>query len=425
MLLSTGIILSAFAGITYILINKLEPDSAHAKVSHSDSTPDNTNSTPDNTDSTPDNTDSTPDNTDSTPDNTDSTPDNTNSTPDNTNSTPDNTDSTSKNTGFERDKTSAMGHLAESGIRQSPINLVMDRALNPANIAPVSFHYHDSIIALKNTGHTIQADCDPANGIIIDGHHYTLRQFHFRARSEHLVDGRDYPMEVHLVHVISDQANEELPPTLAATKPAPNSLAVIGVMIKEGRPHELIRDLWTELPKAGDAPLRYKIKGLNASALLPPAGKRSFFRYNGSLTTPPYTENVLWTVMTEPIEFSQEQIDAFKKLYPSNNRPKQETNQRFVLHYQDRTRTTEPPSLPTQPTTPPRPAPPIPAPITSPSSLPPAQPVEPKSEKTPLPSSPLQKIPESPQRPQPPSSQPAPPTPIKGTPLKPILSLKD
>ena len=404
MLLSTGIILSAFAGITYILLNKLEPDSAHAKVSYSDSTPDNIDSTPDNTDSTPDNTDSTPDNTDS---------------------TPDNTDSTSKNTGFERDKTSALGHLAESGIRQSPINLVMDRALNPANIAPVSFHYHDSIIALKNTGHTIQADCDPANGIIIDGHHYTLRQFHFHARSEHLVDGRDYPMEVHLVHVISDQQNEELPPTLAATKPAPNSLAVIGVMIKEGLPHELIKDLWTELPKAGDAPLRYKIKGLNASALLPPAGKRSFFRYNGSLTTPPYTENVLWTVMTEPIEFSQEQIDAFKKLYPSNNRPKQETNQRFVLHYQDRTRTTEPPSLPTQPTTPLRPAPPIPAPITSPSSLPPAQPVEPKLEKPSLPSSPLQKIPEPPQRPQPPSSQPAPPTPIKGTPLKPILSLKD
>ena len=167
MLLSTGIILSAFAGITYILLNKLEPDSAHAKVSYSDSTPDNIDSTPDNTDSTPDNTDS----------------------------TPDNTDSTSKNTGFERDKTSALGHLAESGIRQSPINLVMDRALNPANIAPVSFHYHDSIIALKNTGHTIQADCDPANGIIIDGHHYTLRQFHFHARSEHLVDGRDYPMD--------------------------------------------------------------------------------------------------------------------------------------------------------------------------------------------------------------------------------------
>ena len=37
-------------------------------------------------------------------------------------------------------------------------------------------------------------------------------------------------------------------------------------MIKEGRPNELIKDLWTEIPKAGDAPLRYKIKGQNASA---------------------------------------------------------------------------------------------------------------------------------------------------------------
>ena len=303
---------------------------------------------------------------------------------------------------------------------------MVDHALSPSNLAPVIFHYHDSIIALKNTGHTIQADCHPTNGIIIDGHHYTLRQFHFHARSEHLVDGRDYPMEVHLVHAISDQQYEELPPTLAANKPPPNSLAIIGVMIKEGRTHELIKDLWAEIPKVGEAPLRYKIKGLNASTLLPPAGKRSFFRYNGSLTTPPYTENVLWTVMTEPIEFSREQIDAFKKLYPSNNRPKQETNQRFVLHYHDRTRTSESPSLPTQPTTPPRPSlSPIPAPIASPSSLPPAQLAEPKAEETPLPLSPLQKTPESPQRPQPPSSQPAPPTPIKGTPIKPILSLKD
>ena len=171
---------------------------------------------------------------------------------------------------------------------------MVDRALNPRNLAPMSFHYEDSIMALKNTGHTIQADCDPANGVIIDGHLYNLLHFHFHSRSEHLIDGRDYPMEVHLVHVISDQQNEDLPPTLAATKPAPKSLAVIGVMIKEGRPNQLIKDLWTEIPKAGDAPLRYKIKGQNASAFLPPAGKRSFFRYNGSLTTPPCTENVLF-----------------------------------------------------------------------------------------------------------------------------------
>ena len=39
--------------------------------------------------------------------------------------------------------------LALSGIRQSPIDLVVDRALNPRNLAPMSFHYQDSIMALK------------------------------------------------------------------------------------------------------------------------------------------------------------------------------------------------------------------------------------------------------------------------------------
>ena len=97
----------------------------------------------------------------------------------------------------------------------------MDRALNTRNLAPMSFHYQDSIMVLKNTGHTIQADCDPANGVIIDGHLYNLLHFHFHARSEHLIDGRDYPMEVHLVHVISDQQNEDLPPCLLYTSPSP------------------------------------------------------------------------------------------------------------------------------------------------------------------------------------------------------------
>ena len=301
---------------------------------------------------------------------------------------------------------------------------MVDRALNPRNLAPMSFHYEDSIMALKNTGHTIQADCDPANGVIIDGHLYNLLHFHFHSRSEHLIDGRDYPMEVHLVHVISDQQNEDLPPTLAATKPAPKSLAVIGVMIKEGRPNQLIKDLWTEIPKAGDAPLRYKIKGQNASAFLPPAGKRSFFRYNGSLTTPPCTENVLWTVMTEPIEFSKNQIDTFKKLYPRNNRPVQKTHQRFVLHYQDRTHPTVPPSLSTHPTSPLRPSISLtPAPTVSPSALPLAQPVEPNVEEHPLAPPPLLEIPSAPQRPQLAPSQPAPTTPIIGTPIKPDPNL--
>ena len=440
MLLSTGIILSAFAGITYVLVNKLEPDSAHAKVSH----PENAHPTSENVVPSSENVDLSSENVDLSSENVDPSSENAHPTSKNVDHTSENAHPTSENAHPAQEKTSheketppwsyegehgpahwgQFAPLALSGIRQSPIDLVVDRALNPRNLAPMSFHYQDSIMALKNTGHTIQADCDPANGVIIDGHLYNLLHFHFHARSEHLIDGRDYPMEVHLVHVISNQQNEDLPPTLASTKPAPKSLAVIGVMIKEGRPNELIKDLWTEIPKTGDAPLRYKIKGQNASAFLPPAGKRSFFRYNGSLTTPPCTENVLWTVMTEPIEFSKNQIDTFKKLYPRNNRPVQKTHQRFVLHYQDRTHPTVPPSLPTHPTSPLRPSLSLtPAPTVSPNALPPAQPVESNMEEHPLAPPPLREIPSAPQRPQLAPSQPAPTTPIIGTPIKPDPNL--
>ena len=392
MLLSTGIILCAFIGITYVLVNKLEPESAQTKVSYSK---------------------------------------NEQNTPKNKNSKPKNTNHERETPLWSYEGEHGPAHwgqfvpLAQNGIRQSPIDLVLDHTLNPANLNPVDFHYQDSIMTVKNTGKTIQADCDPANGIIIDGHHYTLKHFQFHARSEHWIDGRDYPMEVHLVHVISDQQNEDLPPTLTATKPAPNSLAVIGVMIKEGHPNELIKDLWSEVPKYGDAPLRYKIPGQNASAFLPPVGKRSFFRYNGSQTTPPCTENVLWTVMTEPIEFSKDQIDTFKKLYPSNNRPVQKTHQRFVLHYQDSPRPADKPSQITQPKSPHHPSPsPTPASSESPRSLPPTQPTEPNAEDFPLSPTPPRE-PRAPLRPQLSTNQPASTAPLTGTPVKPIPDLND
>ena len=174
-------------------------------------------------------------------------------------------------------------------------------------------------------------------------------------------------MEVHLVHVISDKQNE-LPPDVQATKPPAKSLAVIGVMIKEGKANSLIGNLWKKIPEAKGTPVHYFITGQNANALLPEPGKRSFYRYNGSLTTPPCTENVLWTVMSKPIEFSKEQIESFTKLYSKNNRPPQKTHQRFVLNYYDSgddipLRPSAPVSAPQEPipSTPPTTLPSIPA----------------------------------------------------------------
>lgn len=40
----------------------------------------------------------------------------------------------------------------------------------------------------------------------------------------------------------------------------------------------------------------------------------SFWTYLGSLTTPPFSESVIWIVMKEPIEISHKQIELMRNL---------------------------------------------------------------------------------------------------------------
>ena len=69
---------------------------------------------------------------------------------------------------------------------------------------------------------------------------------------------------------------------------------------------------------------------LNPSELLPK--NRDYYRFNGSLTTPPCTEGVRWFVFKEPVEMSQEQLNIFSQIMGKNNRPTQPINARKVLY---------------------------------------------------------------------------------------------
>jgi carbonic anhydrase len=64
------------------------------------------------------------------------------------------------------------------------------------------------------------------------------------------------------------------------------------------------------------------------SKLLPE--NKGYYTFQGSLTTPPCSEGVLWMVMQQPVSVSSEQIDVFARLYPMNARPLQQASGRLI-----------------------------------------------------------------------------------------------
>lgn len=194
------------------------------------------------------------------------------------------------------------------GSQQSPINL--EKAIR-ANVDTVKVDWKPQAFRVVNNGHTFQADAKTgAGGVTIGGERYDLLQFHFHTPSEHALDGKRTAMEVHFVH-----------------KHASGRLAVLGVFMVAGKPNATFSEIVKVAPREeGGADLA---KAIDPKTLLP--AKHGFFRYEGSLTTPPCSEVVDWNVFDTPITVAEADIAAFKAAFPMNARPLQPVNRRFLL----------------------------------------------------------------------------------------------
>lgn len=194
------------------------------------------------------------------------------------------------------------------GKSQSPIDITRPEKNGHETIA---FDYKPSKLNILNNGHTIQVNYDKGSSITINGVPYQLVQFHFHDPSEHTVGGKSYPVELHLVH-----------------KNDRGELAVVGVLIEKGEENGALKAVWANLPSKADEKKELN-ETVNAGELLP--RERHFYRYSGSLTTPPCSESVKWLVIDSPIQMSEAQINRFKEIIKDNNRPVQPLNGRKVV----------------------------------------------------------------------------------------------
>lgn len=197
--------------------------------------------------------------------------------------------------------------LCRTGTRQSPINIEEGMRLD---LEPIRFNYLPGDFSVLDNGHTIQVTQE-GNSISLIGKTYRLLQLHFHRPSEERIQGRAYPMVVHLVHQAADGA-----------------LAVVAVLLDEGAENPVIQKFWSYIPLEQGHTVRAQEVPVDLQQLLPV--ERGYYTYMGSLTTPPCSEGVLWLVLKQPVTVSTEQISNFSRLYPYNARPVQNSAGRLI-----------------------------------------------------------------------------------------------
>lgn len=197
--------------------------------------------------------------------------------------------------------------MCSQGRNQSPIDLT---GAVDADLDELILDYPNrGIVGEVNNGHTIQENLKPGNFVTIQGQKYEAKQFHFHSPSEHRINGKSYPLEIHVVHT-----NRE------------DQIAVLGIMFDEGEENSMLD----------------KLNGFRPAELEPYTGpvdynllittRDQYYTYNGSLTTPPCSEGVRWVVLKNPITASREQIDRFHDAMGADtNRPIQPHAARTIL----------------------------------------------------------------------------------------------
>ncbi len=197
----------------------------------------------------------------------------------------------------------------KNGHRQSPIDI---RNPQKADLAPIEFNYKPSPLHIIDNGHTVMINYGAGSFISVGGKKYALKQFHFHRPSEETINGKGYEMVVHLVH----------------TDPE-GKIAVVAVLLQKGEDNPLMHELWNDLPKEKEKEEDIDSEQIDVDGLLP--ADRGYYTYQGSLTTPPCSEDVTWFVLKHPVTVSAAEIQQFSKLYRHDSRPRQPLYGRIVL----------------------------------------------------------------------------------------------
>ncbi|KAI0008197.1 carbonic anhydrase [Xylariaceae sp. FL0662B] len=214
--------------------------------------------------------------------------------------------------------------LCSTGINQSPINMVPEAfTLVPASDTQLTIPDVPEGATFENLGSTVEVVMEEVGGqFVLDNTTFTLEQFHFHHPSEHLDNGVSLPMEMHMVF---SSAAEEVA-VIGVYIDIIESPTVVSLHILPRRaPSTLLETVFSSVGNISSPGSSTKTPPLVMSELVNLLNAGSFQRYAGSLTTPPCSEGVKWSVATEKLLLSRATFQAardvvgFNSRYPQGN----------------------------------------------------------------------------------------------------------
>lgn len=197
----------------------------------------------------------------------------------------------------------------KSGQAQSPIDITRPR---PQSYTPLTFQYRSQLLEMINSGKGVHLISPPGSALLVRGEAFDLEEVRFHVPGEHHFDGVPAEAEIQLMHRDGQGAH-----------------VMVAVPMRTGpRENRILSRILDYFPMRPGERVRHRQVGVNPLFLIP--AERGYFRYNGSVTTPPCSEPALWYVMNEPLVISPEQLERIASAVGSNQRPLQPLNGRVV-----------------------------------------------------------------------------------------------
>ncbi|KAL5743021.1 hypothetical protein ACOSP7_029753 [Xanthoceras sorbifolium] len=212
----------------------------------------------------------------------------------------------------------------KSGNLQSPIDMSSRRVQVVVESGEIERRYRPSNAIVKNRGHDISLQWlnNSAGMIKINGTDYFLQQGHWHSPSEHTINRRRFELELHMVHLSIDPN-------------ATYKIAVIALLYRIGRADAFLSKLIENVMPMADKLTQRDIGVIDPRDIKMDLSR--YYRYMGSLTVPPCTEGVIWTINRKMRTVSRDQVRALRIAVHDyaevNARPLQPLHSRGVQFY--------------------------------------------------------------------------------------------